>query len=1747
MAARLLPYSAVALGTDTTGNYVSDISGTANQITASSPTGSVTLSIPSDFRAPGTLNSVTSIATGAGAGTTRIDASGNLVNIGNITTSSGTTIQSGSGNITLQPSGTGTTGSIVIGAANGGAGSATPDLIVLDKTSGANPTGVEGSLLLDSTGKFNIFEGGAWKVLCNKTDAACGAGSGSALSAISAAVSGNTINSTDNAQVWNWALTTAAKTAFTFGENTAAINGAGSQYILNISTLASSTAAPLKVVAQGNTIINTTNTGGVTIGDATAAQAITIDAGTATLSLGNSNNAKTINIGTGSAVDTVHIADGGGADVITIGGGSGTLALNTSNIDISAGGAVSGATGITSSGTIAFSGLSTNGPVYTTGGTGTLASEANLSVVRGGTGAGTFTTNGVLFGNGTSALGVTAQGAAGTVLHGNAGVPSFSAVSLTADVTGILPIANGGTNASTSQGAINNLSQLTTNGDLLYNDGTNSTRLARGSNTQCLTSSATTIVWGSCSATATLQTAYNNGNTITTTDARNISITLADTATDQTFEITQAGTANAFRVNDDGTFSDTTPFVIDASGNVGIGTASPTLGKVQIVGTSGQSTVGLYEGPDTSSFGAYAQGEMSYASNIISSLNTAGTRGYGTLALIEDNTTNTTFGLAGAAVATNTSGTKLNNSGVYGEGILSTAGTVTSLAGVTGFATMQGTSGTASRLASIYSITNGRTAGTVSLNAGLYLEDQSGVANTSTNNYQIYSATTNPFVVRSDGNVGIGDTSPSALLTVGNGDLFQVNSSGAIAAATGVTSSGTITFSGFSTNKGLLYTDASGVLGQTAQGAANTVLHGNGTTAPSFSPIVNGDITNATIDLTTKVTGILPIANGGTNSSTSQGAINNISQLTTNGDLLYNDGTNSTRLARGSNTQCLTSNTTTIVWGSCAATATLQTAYGNGNTITTTDARDIAITLADTTTDSNLTISTATGSTGFTSITRADGAGTADPAQLLLVKNNDTDRAQPLGISVQAAAGGITTAFDASTANITNALAIGAHAITGTNFAVTGAGAVTAVGVNSGTGLIQGTGGLTLTGTTSINASTNSATNINTGTSNTLVSIGGGSGTFALDTTNIDISSAGAITGATGITSSGTIAFGGLTTNGPVYTTGGTGTLASEANLSVVRGGTGAGTFTTNGVLFGNGTSALGVTAQGGANTVLIANSGVPSFSSAVTIGTSVTSPVINATTAIQTAGTNRIDSSGNLVNIGNLTAAAGSIITTTGNSASLTVNTGTGTSGNSGGITIQTGDIITGGTSGSINIDTGVGITANGTITLGPANASAISLGRSGITTTNNGALTVTQAAVFNGGASIASGQNLTLNSGAGVISQTYTSGSASSAISQSTTNTNAGGSSIALNAYDLTLVGTATSGGVNTNSAIKFENPSAAANNVFYGLNFAGTGYTDILRVGSTQVINGSGQINSTSITGTLFTLAGSSGSATVSQGQTATLVQGSNITTTGAAGPQVTIAVVSNPTFSGLVTGQAGLTVTGAAVSLNASSNFNVDIATGSSTGTVTLGGTGTQSIAVGNGAGVKTVNLGSSNTTSTTTLLSGSGGLLLNVSNNQPTNINTGTSSGTITLGGGSAPLVIDSTNFDVSSAGVISGATGVTSSGTIAFSGLSTNGPVYTTGGTGIDRLPFYAGRNIDGPAGLPDRPIMRCLRRKLRSSGSDLPGRLIELAFDLGQLLLAAHDPRPLEPRSRPCEVVDHQEDHRERHERPADVPRRRE
>ncbi|OGJ39190.1 MAG: hypothetical protein A3A82_00085, partial [Candidatus Pacebacteria bacterium RIFCSPLOWO2_01_FULL_47_12] len=141
----------LASWTDLSGIGVTSVTGTGNQITSSPTTGAVVLSIPSDFRAPGTVNAVSGIYTGAGAGTIRLSSAGALSNITTLTLSgaiSGGTTYSGSGNITstagvLTISGTGNS-SI---AGNVGIGTTGPDSKL--EISGAGSTQLK---VTDTTG-----------------------------------------------------------------------------------------------------------------------------------------------------------------------------------------------------------------------------------------------------------------------------------------------------------------------------------------------------------------------------------------------------------------------------------------------------------------------------------------------------------------------------------------------------------------------------------------------------------------------------------------------------------------------------------------------------------------------------------------------------------------------------------------------------------------------------------------------------------------------------------------------------------------------------------------------------------------------------------------------------------------------------------------------------------------------------------------------------------------------------------------------------------------------------------------------------------------------------------------------------------------------------------------------------------------------------------------------------------------------------------------------------------------------------------------------------------------------------------------------------------------------------------------------------------------------------------------------------------------------------------------------------------
>lgn len=141
-------------------------------------------------------------------------------------------------------------------------------------------------------------------------------------------------------------------------------------------------------------------------------------------------------------------------------------------------------------------------------------SVGTLAVSKGGTGATTLQSNGVLFGNGTSAVSATSAGSQYQVYQaGAAGVPSVGALQLaqSAAVSGILPTTNGGTGQSSLNSTVFTTlfeTVATTGGDLIYGGASGApTRLANGTAGQVLTSNGTTTApsWqGSAYPTAVL-------------------------------------------------------------------------------------------------------------------------------------------------------------------------------------------------------------------------------------------------------------------------------------------------------------------------------------------------------------------------------------------------------------------------------------------------------------------------------------------------------------------------------------------------------------------------------------------------------------------------------------------------------------------------------------------------------------------------------------------------------------------------------------------------------------------------------------------------------------------------------------------------------------------------------------------------------------------------------------------------------------------------------------------------------------------------------------------------------------------------------------------------------------------------------------------------------------------------------------------------------------------------------------------
>lgn len=150
-------------------------------------------------------------------------------------------------------------------------------------------------------------------------------------------------------------------------------------------------------------------------------------------------------------------------------------------------------------------------------------------------------------------------------------------------------------------------------------------------------------------------------------------------------------------------------------------------------------------------------------------------------------------------------------------------------------------------------------AGTTFRTGGNSFGETAVLGTTDANTLSLITNNSPAVTVLSSGNVGIGDTSPLGLFTVGANDAFQINNLGVIVSASGITSSGTITFSSLNT-AGLVTTTSSGVLSSAATIGSSFIT----ANTLNFAQFSNSLLLDASTDISATGTNVLSITNSGT-------------------------------------------------------------------------------------------------------------------------------------------------------------------------------------------------------------------------------------------------------------------------------------------------------------------------------------------------------------------------------------------------------------------------------------------------------------------------------------------------------------------------------------------------------------------------------------------------------------------------------------------------------------------------------------------------------------------------------------------------------------------------------------------------------------------------------------------------------------------------------------------------------------------
>jgi len=683
------------------------------------------------------------------------------------------------------------------------------------------------------------------------------------------------------------------------------------------------------------------------------------------------------------------------------------------------------------------------------------------------------------------------------------------------------------------------------------------------------------------------------------------------------------------------------------------------------------------------------------------------------------------------------------------------------------------------------------------------------------------------------------------------------------------------------------------------QGTTTTVLHGNASGNPSWG----------TVNLTSDVSNILPLANGGTNanliasnggifySTSSAGAI--LSGTTTAHQILMSGA--SSAPAWSTSTYPSTNNTGDVVYGS--ASNALSTLAGNTTTtpeILTSTGTGAAATAPVWEPASSLGSGFILNQTSQQSSANFNisGAGTLGG---LLTAN--------LGLTVTGAAASLNASSNFAT-NINNGTSTGAVNIgNGTNTTITENGNYTLNGSNGTATTNIGTG--TTTGAIQIGGT--GAQNITVGqsTATNTVTIASASPSAATQTVNIGNGSAatsGGVAvnignGTPGASTTNTIAIGnGGSTTGTVGVT--IGSNAAAAHTTTIEGGNSAGAIAINPNAAGS--VSMGTTETGGAVTI-----GGTSETGTITVGQSTSTNTVtiasgSPSSAIQT------------INIGNGSAAtSGGVSVGIGNGTPGAGTTNTIAIGN-GGSTTGTDMITIGSNTAAAHTTTIEGGNSAGAIAINPNAAGSVSIG----TTETGGAVTI-------GGTS----ETGTITVGQSTATNTVTIANGTSTGTQTINIGNGGGTS----GTDVIIIG---------------SNAAAAHTTNIEGGNSAGAIAINPNAAGSVSI--------GTTETGGAVTIGGTSETGAITLGQST----GTN-----------TVTIASGSPSSATQTVNIG---NGAAAT---SGGVTVNIADGApGTGTINTVNIGN---GVGAGAGKANINIGSINGSGTTTIESGSGGIILQV--------------------------------------------------------------------------------------------------------------------------------------------------------------------